>query len=336
MKRIVSIVIIFIILIAIPLTVFLGLRSQELRKKAAPATNLTLVPASVTKNINDEFTVEARIDTADNQVIATQINLVYDPAKLEATSITNGTLFPNILSSGIVGNGTASIAVGAANTTTPVHGTGTAAVIKFKALAATMSPITIRFAPDTYVGALGEGSTNVLIGTSPATITIKSTLSTTPTIPSSSILPTPTPSSTEATPSAVKILSPLPDEALISELTTFQGSAPAGSTVTIVIHSSDEITTSVTADENGNWTYTLVQPLSAGPHTLVVAATDPQTSKSYTATVAFVVSSGNENGASDSAMPVSGTYETTVLLLVIGVLFIITGSILPMAAGKSL
>lgn len=441
MKRLVYIIVGLIILVAIPLTVFLGSRSQELRKKAAPATNIALTPASITKAVNEEFTLEARIDTADNQVVATQINLVYDPTKLEATSITNGTLFPNILSSGVVGNGTASIAVGAANTTTPVHGTGTAAVIKFKALAATISPITIRFAPDTYVGALGEGSTNVLIGTTPTTVTITGgtgattgaqptptpTIQTAPAIITfggtagftyspttttakvgqpiiwrgdftthplestdslwskvqsgtefthifttpgtytyfcdahgnatsgmkgqivvtanttgqSTITPTLTPALTptltpsptgtdSATPSAVQILTPTEDESVATDYPTFEGKAPPGSVVTIVIHSAEEITATVIADSNGDWTYTLDQPLSSGPHTVIVAASNPVTNETSTATIAFVVADGTENGASNEATPVAGTYETTILFLLLGILFIGMGSMIPL------
>lgn len=442
MKRLVYIIVGLIILIAIPLTVFLGSRSQELRKKAAPATNIALTPASVTRAVNEEFTLEARIDTADNQVVAAQINLIYDPTKLEATSITNGTLFPNILSSGVVGNGTASIAVGAANTTTPVHGTGTAAVIRFKTLASTISPITIRFAPDTYVGALGEGSTNVLIGTTPTTVTITggagTTTGTQPTptptpqtapaiitfgqggftyTPSttnakvgqpiiwrgnftthplesadalwskvqsgtefthtftapgtytyfceahgnetsgmngqiivtanattqSTVTPTltpvltPTPTGTEsAAPSAVQILAPTQNESVTTDLPTFEGKAPAGSVVTIVIHSAEEITATVIADSNGDWTYTIDQPLSSGPHTVIVAVSDPQTNQTSTATIAFVVADGTENGAAGEATPVAGTYETTILFLILGGLFIAFGTIIPLFSKRSL
>lgn len=336
MKKIVVIIASILTVVAIPATVFLSMRSQELRKRAAPATNMALIPSSITKQVNDEFTVEAQIETGDNQVVATQINIIFDPTKLEAVSITNGTLFPNILVSGVVGNGTASIAVGAANNTTPIHGSGTAAVIKFKALASTTSPVSVRFANDTFVGALGETSTNVLVGTSPSTITIANTgndaggntdltLSITPTVAL-----TPTPTSTEsASPSAVTILTPVTNESVATELPTIQGTAPPGSVVTIVIHSSEQITTTVTADANGNWTYTVADPISSGPHTITVAANDPTTNQTNTATIGFVVASGSENGASGSAAPVSGTVENTIALLSIGLIFIILGTITP-------
>jgi hypothetical protein len=336
MKRLVIILISLITLIAIPASVFLTMRSQELRKKAAPATTLTLTPTTLTKAVNEEFTLEVRMDTADNQIVAVDLKLTYDPAKLQAEWIHNGTMFPNILTSGAVGNGTVSMALGATNTTTPISGTGTVATIKFKALAETTSPVAVRFAADTFVGALNEGSTNALTSTIPATITIGSgggnqlTGTVTPTT-TLAVTPTLTPTlsaSDSASPSAVTIDSPAKNESVSTQKPTIEGKAPPGTEVTVTIYS-DPITVTVTADANGNWSYTMEEPLAAGPHTIVVATQDPTTGKSHTATLAFVVATGDENGASGSAIPVSGAVENTLLLLGIGMLFIVSGSLIP-------
>lgn len=344
MKRIVLIIVSLVMFLAIPASVFVAMRNQELRKKAAPATTLTLTPTTVTKAVNEEFTLEARMDTGSNQIVAVDLDLQFDPTKLEAQWIHNGTMFPNILSSGVVGNGTVSIALGATNTTTPITGAGTVATIKFKALAATSAPISVRFTSETFVGALNEGSTNALTSSVPATITIGSGSSNTTPTPTpttaanSSITPTATPTGGSsitptltvtptggATPSAVTIDAPLKNESVATEKPTIEGTAPPGTTVTITVYS-DPITVTVTSDANGNWSYTMVDPLETGPHTIVVAAQDPATGTSHTATLAFVVASGNENGASGSAIPVSGTTENTILLLGLGMLFIIAGS----------
>lgn len=341
MKRIVIILISLITLIAIPASVLLTMRNQELRKKAAPATTLTLTPTTLNKAVGEEFTLEVRMDTAGNQIVAVDLKLSFDPAKLEAEWIHNGTMFPNILSSGTVGNGTIAMALGATNTTTPITGTGTVATIKFKALAATTSPVAVRFTADTFVGALNEGSTNALTSTIPATITIGGTSSgtgggtvtgtVTPT-QASSITPTLTPTlaaSDSASPSGVTIDSPTRNESVATQKPTIVGTAPPGTTVTVTVYS-DPITVTVTADANGNWTYTLADELEAGPHTIVVAAQDPTTGQSHTATLAFVVATGDENGASGSAIPVSGTTENTILLLTLGMLFILIGSVTPL------
>ncbi len=172
MKKFLLILVVVITLVAIPVSVFLVFQRQELRKRAAPATTLTLAPANITKKVGEVFSVEVGIDTADNQVVAAEIHLVFDPTKLEAQTITNGPLFPNVLASGVVDRGTAAITVGAPSTTAAIKGTGTAAVVKFKTLENTVAPTSVRFAANTFVGALGESATNVLIGTTPATVTI--------------------------------------------------------------------------------------------------------------------------------------------------------------------
>jgi hypothetical protein len=340
MKRIVIIVVSLILLLAIPASVFLTMRTQELRKKAAPATTLTLTPTTITKGVGEEFTLEARMNTGDNQIVAVELNLTFDPTKLQADWIHNGTMFPNILSSGTVGNGTVSIALGATNTTTPITGTGTVATIKFKTLAPTTAPIAVRFAADTFVGALNEGSTNALTSSVPATITITgggstgvtpTTTITAATTPTVTLTPTLTPTlgaSDSASPSAVSIESPSRNERVETLQPTIIGKAPPGSVVTVTVYS-DPITVTVTADANGDWSYTLTEPLASGPHTIVVAAQDAETGQSHTATLAFVVATDGDNGASGSATPVAGAVENTIALLALGFIFIGMGAFIP-------
>lgn len=343
MKRIVTVIGALLLVIAVPATVLLAMRSQELRKKAAPATTLSLSPATVSKAVGEEFTLDVRMNTADNQIVAVDLNLLYDATKLQADWIRNGTMFPNILTSGTAGNGTISIALGATNTTTPITGTGTVATIKFKALAETTAPVSVRFAQDTFVGALNEGTVNALTSSTPATITIGSgsqvslTPTATPVITvTGTILPTPTPTGTTATPSAVIIETPTLNEQVTSQLPVIEGKAPPGSTVTIVIHSTTEITATVIADANGNWTYTVAEPLEEGPHTINVAAQNPTTGAATTATLAFVVATGTANGASGSAVPVSGAVENTIIFLGVGLLFILLGLAVPVLGRASL
>lgn len=343
MKRIVTILIAILLLVAVPLSVFLVMKNQELRKKASPATTLTMVPSSVSKSVGEEFTLEARMNTADNQIVAVELNIAYDPTVLQADWIHNGTMFPNILTSGVIENGIISIALGATNTTTPITGTGTVATIKFTTLAATTSPVSVRFAQDTFVGALNEGSTNALTSSTPATVTIGGgqQINSTPTpTPTGSIAPTPTGTiapqeDEEATASAISINSPTENESVSSDQPTVEGKAPPGSTVTIVIYS-NEITATVLADTQGNWSYTLEEPLESGPHTIVVATQDPITGTSHTATLAFVVANGDENGSNGYAVPVSGTIENTILFLGMGVFFIFVGAFIPLVKKRTL
>ncbi len=325
MKRILLIAGLILLLVTVPVLIFIVRQRQELRKKAAPATTLAFLPSSVSKKVGDTFSLEIRIDSAENQVVATELHIVFDPDKLEAQSITNGPLFPNILASGVVDRGTASITVGAANAATPVSGTGTAAVIKFKSLAGTTAPVSVRFAASTFVGALGEGAGNVLIGTTPATVTITA----------DSVLITPTlapeqgqgaTSSSQATSSAIQVLSPMKGESVADDTPTIQGKAPSGSTVTVTIYSTPK-TYVVTADANGNWSLTPDTPLESGPHQVVASAQDSSGSTIST-TSSFVVA-GGAGSATESATPIAGNMETTIVLLVIGTLVFLSGLLAP-------
>lgn len=342
MKKIVGIVLGIILVAAVPLTVLLVGQRQELRKKAAPATTLSLVPSAVTKKAGDVFTLEAQMDTGENRVVAVEIHVVYDPAVLEAQTITNGPLFPNVLASGVVERGTASISVGAATTTNPVTGTGTAATIRFKALAQTDAPVSVRFAANTFAGSLGEGTTNVLVGTQPASITItanEATTQTAATQPATSsaqmanqVTPTLAPSlaasdSASATSSAIQILTPAKNTSVVQTKPTIKGKASPGSTVTITVYSTPQ-TTTVIADANGNWSYTPQSALDSGPHNVVASSLDPITGKTVTSSSNFIVASGAQS-ATQSAIPISGSIAPTLILLFIGVLFLTTGIVIP-------
>ncbi|MBI3955859.1 hypothetical protein HY339_01235 [Candidatus Gottesmanbacteria bacterium] len=329
MKKIWLLVVSLLIFGILPALIYLVGQRQELRNKAAPATTLAVTPASLAKKMGDTFTMEVTIDTGENQVVAAELHLTYDPTKLEAQSINNGTLFSNILASGTVEAGAASITVGASNAKEPVKGTGTVAVIRFTALAKTDSPTAVKLASNTFVGGLGEGAVNVLVSTTPATVTITQD-------PAQST-PTPTPIATisaqtppPATPSAtLVIVSPTSEGAPTVDKPVIRGKAAPGTTVTITIYSTPQ-TATVTADSSGNWSYTPDTPLESGPHNVVASVTD-QNGQTQTATTAFVVASSEKaiGGATESAIPVSGTVETTLLLLLLGSACIVFGLFFP-------
>lgn len=345
MKKALIFIVVFITLLAIPITVFVAGQQQELRKKAAPATTIALTPATKTVAKGDTFSLEVTINTGENKVVAAELHILYDPTKLEATSITNGPLAPNVLRSGKVQSGQASITVGATNKASPISGTGTIAVIRFKAKAGTPTPITVRFSDtDTFIGGLDE-TQNVLVGKSPATIGITGAGSeggTTPTVtPTGTITPTgtltptltPTPTATGsggATSSAILISSPAASSTDVSEMPTIRGKAAAGAVVTLTIYSEPQ-TVVITADSSGNWSYTPNSPLEAGEHSVVASITDETTGKTYTATTNFVVGAGGEAVAdtTDEVLPTSGAVENTILILSLGVLLIISGIVIP-------
>lgn len=344
MKKVWLIIISLLLVGILPLAIQLVGQRQEIRKKAAPATTLTVIPAASAKKVGDTFSIEITIDTGENQVVAVELHLSYDPTKLEAQTITNGPLFPNILASGTIGAGETSITVGAQDTKQPVKGTNTVAVIKFKAKAKTDSPTAIKLSPNTFVGGLGEGATNVLVGTTPATVTISEAQPQAMPSPTPTITPilSPTPTSTvsaqispPATPSAnLTIISPSNDSTATQNKPTITGKTAPGATVTLTIYSTPR-TVTVTADGMGSWSYTPETALETGPHNIVASVTD-QSGQTQTATSAFVVAASGAGigGAADSVIPVSGNVEMTIVLLLIGSLFLAIGIIRPLFLSK--
>jgi len=541
MKKVLLFVAIGLMLLAIPATIFFLGQQRDIRAKAAPATILSLDPPSQTVNVGDTFKLNVTMTPGSNQVVSAQIYLTYDPTKLTATSITNGSNAPNVLNSGVVGNGTASISVGAASNAQPITTTGPIAIVTFTAIGGTtaIAPADIQFASNTFVGGINDTTANVLQGTAGAKITINGTSTTntltstvTPTLtPTGTITPTPTALScsqglsdnfssasldttkwintwkasslstitqtgglltiTSASPSAatpqntgvasktiigdfsmettisgfqstptnngsaelsiggdftwislawrkngsgstvrsyidlnstaskggqnvvngnfdvgsatslklkltrtgssaqgyvdtgtgyqlvgtipnaysgdgymqlevfdfsnssgntssanfdnfsfgcvnsasssaVTIISPGSNASMASTEPIIKGTAPPGSSVTIVIHSTPQ-TVVVTVDANGNWTYTPTTPLDAGPHTVTASVLDAS-GTTQTASNSFVVSAGSGLGggsASDTAMPVSGNVESTILLISLGVVLLTAGALIP-------
>lgn len=325
MKKILLIVSILMVVVAIPVTIYLVSQRQEIRNKAAPATTLSLVPASITKTVGSEFSMEVQIDTGDNQVIASELHITYDPVYLEATTITNGALFPNVLVSGRIEQGAASITVGAPSNAQPVTGQGTAAVIRFKALAPSALPISIRFAESTLVSGLGEGSTNVLTTTRPATLTItgseeesvnSATQSASLDLSDESGQDASDAGQVASQAASLEILTPTAQSPSQSQTPTIKGTAAPGSKVTLTIYS-EPITVVVTTDANGNWVYTPQTPLAPGPHTIVVTAGDG----GDTTTQSFVVATGSGD-ASGSGIPVSGSAEPTIVIISVALMLI--------------
>src|SRR3989344_4004077 len=104
MKKILLIIIFLLILIAIPLTVFLVRQRQEVRQKAAPASVMYIDPSTITKNVDDTFDVDVKIDTAENRIFGAEILVTFNTTYLEALNIRQGTFLPSVLTAGTVDN----------------------------------------------------------------------------------------------------------------------------------------------------------------------------------------------------------------------------------------
>jgi len=351
------------LLVSLGVLLFFVKQQQEIRQKAAAATVLSLVPNSITKNAGETFSLDVNIATAENSVIASEIHISFDGTKLQALSITNSPQFPNILSSGVVETGKASITVGAPSISQPFSGNGTIATIQFKALQATTTPISVTFDEgDTYVGSPGEGKNNALIGANPATVTINgegSTITPTPTTSSSTITPTATPTTastgptntptptTTGVPTTLTISNPSNGATISQNPPTLSGRAPPGNTVTVVL-SPGNITQAVTVDSSGNWTYTPASALGVGVYSATITSTNMVTGASQTSTLSFTITSttvtstptrtptpttGSASTTTPSpttaTVPVTGNSTPTFLILGAAFLLIFCGILIP-------
>lgn len=168
--------------------------------------------------------------------------------------------------------------------------------------------------------------------------------------------PTPTPAtesklsgSATETGETLVILTPKSGERVNSTQPEIMGKAPVGAEVTIVIHSTTQITQTVTADENGDWSYSVPAGLEPGTHTITITALVNGVKK--TVQKSFVVEAAGTSNAparvatpsavikptpkptprvaypsTESGTPQSGNLTPTLLLLILGSGLVLTGA----------
>lgn len=120
--------------------------------------------------------------------------------------------------------------------------------------------------------------------------------------------------STERTPIS-QIITPKKDEKFSDQKPLFKGTAPVGSTVTVTIHSDEQITSKVTTDKNGNWSFRPSSALSPGIHTISVSMED-SSGILRTITQSFTVYAEGSNFTEPSVSPNPTTSPTPTLILI--------------------
>lgn len=172
-KKILGIVAIILLVLAVPVTIFILQRQQELRTRAAPATTFSVDPSSVTKSAGENFTVSVKIETGPNLIASADILLRYDPAILDATKIQPGSFLPGVQEIQNSVSTPGRVVYGIYTTGTNAQsGQGVLAIITFKGKASGTSQIT--FESQSKALGVAEG-TNVLSTTNPGSITIVGT-----------------------------------------------------------------------------------------------------------------------------------------------------------------
>ncbi len=166
---------------------------------AAGAVELNLLPTPITVTTGDNFNVDIAVNPNGEQVSAAEINLSFDPQKLQPVSLQPTTAIPVVLVPASLGTDTASITLGI-DPGSPVTSAGSIATIVFKALQTTSTPTIVSFnTTTTQVAALNKPD-NVVGTMTNTSVTINGT----------SVTPTSTPiGAGDTTPPTVALTSPL-------------------------------------------------------------------------------------------------------------------------------
>ena len=142
---------------------------------------LSFQTSSTSVQVGQQFTVNINIDTKSRTLSATELHISFPSATLQGLSVVRGPFLHNELVAGSISGGSASITIGS-RPESPQKGSGTLAVLTFKALSISGSPAQVAFTSNTKVAVIGEEG-NTVDSMNPISITV-------------SVVPTPTPTPT--------------------------------------------------------------------------------------------------------------------------------------------
>ena len=169
----------FLILLAIPITLFFIGKQQETRSRAAASTVLYFNPSAPnTTTACTNFTADVMVDPGQNVVSIVDMYLTYDASKISITGITPSSEFSTIVREASLSSGAANISVSVGNDTAKAVRTVTkVATITFKPISATTGTTPVTF-DSTKTRAFSLSSAdqpteNVLQTTTPANVTVK-------------------------------------------------------------------------------------------------------------------------------------------------------------------
>src|SRR3989344_2827422 len=202
-KKLILFGLMVIILIAIPLTVYLVGKQQELKSKAAPSTTLTFLPSSATTTVGQVVSFDIILNPNSNFVSFVHLIISYDPTKLEKSGdgfSVNTIVFPGFDKSkppvptfDPSGKITVDLAIGGSPTDFIQKNNTKVGTLTLKAIASTggiASPITFGSETQVLTGQGDQFNTNVLSSTTPASVTITEAGTLTPT-PTPTLTPSP-------------------------------------------------------------------------------------------------------------------------------------------------
>ncbi|OGH02968.1 MAG: hypothetical protein A2798_00890 [Candidatus Levybacteria bacterium RIFCSPHIGHO2_01_FULL_37_17] len=260
---------IFVLLLAIPITVYLVKQQQTTQSSAVAATTLSFSPTSPSVKLGQNTDLDIFVDPSNTNAISyIKIILSYDSTKLATASggvkinswtVSDGTTFTPSLAKAVEYTPNAiSFAINLGTNPQNLISTKTKiATVTFNTIAPTEQdvPTQVIFANQTQVLSAGQNVVNVLSSSAPANITVtqdtpSSTPTLTPTVTPTIIALTPTPISTSsgsASESAQLSSGELICESLTVDPNTL-GTAPFSVNLTAVGSSSSSAITKVSFD----------------------------------------------------------------------------------------
>lgn len=193
---IIGVIFLIVIIAGLIVGIFLVKKSQNIREKAAPASTLSILPATKTVSVGETFDLSVRLDTRQNAATAVDIYIQYDPNSLSLIDFSNTSIMPQILFSPKIDNTLGQArAVYATSPGETFQGQGDVATLKFKALAS--GSAIVSFGPETKASGVDE-TTNIIVAMNPSQLTILDA--------TFASVPTPTPGSEPLSPPSSSII----------------------------------------------------------------------------------------------------------------------------------
>lgn len=218
-NSVVSVIGIILLIIGVAAGIMLVKQRQLFQQKAAPATTISLLPATTNVAPGESFSIDLNIDTAANQFVGYEIYLSYDPSLI---SIDNVTAVENFFPSQTTDLDFATPGrISLVAFTTPPSGSAvskTGKIMTIEGTALAEGTATISYLPDTLIAGYGDDAgSNVISQSNPAQVIIElvnptetSTVTPTQTL---TITPSPTVTQTQGNPTEPPTGTPTPTTA---------------------------------------------------------------------------------------------------------------------------
>jgi len=242
---------IFVLLAAIPLTVYFVKFQTSQSTNAAPSTTLGFSPPTQAVGVGQTFSSDITIDPGSNQVSVVKLNITYDSSKIATAGaglVINTNAFPQTLDPITFGpcNGTfctitTTVAIGI-DTTKAITTKTTVGTLNLKAITTTdQNPTNVAFGSSTTVFSVAQsdqGSENVLSSTNPLAVTITATGPISPTPPGGgNISPTPISGGNTITPAPTQTAQDQPP--VCTSLSVDRNTATPGGTINFTANGND-------------------------------------------------------------------------------------------------